>query len=284
MKLVIITGLSGSGKSEAMNVMEDLGYYCIDNLPPEIIPKIVTLGSESSGQLDKIALGVDVRGYQFLKEINRAIDFLQKGNYDFDVIFLESSSESLVKRYKASRRKHPLTNGEDILNGIQKEREMLIDLRKNANYIIDTTNFLPIDLRKDLINIFNENIKNKTFLVSIISFGFKYGVPIDSDLVFDVRFMPNPYYVSELKEKTGNELEVQNYVLNDKNSKIFLEKLEDMLSFLLPLYIKEGKNQIVISIGCTGGKHRSVTIANKIFDFLKSEEYNAFIKHRDYLN
>ncbi|EHL15816.1 putative P-loop ATP-binding protein YvcJ [Peptoanaerobacter stomatis] len=284
MKIVIITGLSGSGKSEAMNVMEDLGYYCIDNLPPEIIPKIVTLGYDSKGQLDKIALGIDIRGYQFLKEINTAINFLQESGYDYNVIFLESNNETLVRRYKMSRRKHPLSNGEDILDGISKEREMLKDIRKKAKYIIDTSNFLPIDLRREVISLFNENIKSKGFIITIISFGFKYGIPIDSDLVYDVRFMPNPYYVEELKEKTGNDKDVQEYVLNDVNSVKFLEKLYDMIDFLLPMYIKEGKNQLVISIGCTGGKHRSVTISNKLYEHLENQNYNAYIKHRDYMN
>lgn len=284
MKIVIITGLSGSGKSEAMNVMEDIGYYCIDNLPPEIIPKLVTLGNDSKGQLEKIALGIDVRGYQFLKEINNAVDFLEENKFDYDIVFLESNTDVLVKRYKMSRRRHPLSDGEDILYGINKEKDMLYEIRKKAKYVINTSNFLPIDLRKEIISIFNEDIKNKGFLITIISFGFKYGIPIDSDLVYDVRFMPNPYYISELKEKTGNDIDVQNYVMKDNDSVIFFEKLKDMISFLLPMYIKEGKNHLVISIGCTGGKHRSVTISNKLYDFLKKQNYNVYIKHRDYLN
>ena len=281
---MIITGISGSGKSEAMNVMEDLGYYCVDNLPPEIIPKIVLLGNDSMGQLDKIALGVDIRGYQFLKEINNAIDFLNENKFEYDVIFLESENEVLVNRYKMSRRKHPLSNGENVIEVIEKERQMLSEVRKKAKYIINTSNFLPIDLRNEIISIFDENIKNKGFLVTIISFGFKYGIPIDSDLVFDVRFMPNPYYVDSLREKTGNDTEIQGYVMNSEDSVIFLEKLKDMLLFLFPMYIKEGKNHLVISIGCTGGKHRSVTVSNIIYDFLKEQQYNVFKKHRDYLN
>lgn len=284
LKIVIITGISGSGKSEAMNVMEDLGYYCVDNLPPEIIPKIVSLGNDSKGMLDKIALGVDIRGYQFLKEINNAIDFLNDNKFEYDIIFLESENEVLVNRYKMSRRRHPLSKGENVIEVIEKERQMLSEVRKKAKYIINTSNFLPIDLRNEIISIFNENIKNTGFLVTIISFGFKYGVPIDSDLVFDVRFMPNPYYVDSLKEKTGNEKEIQDYVMNSQDSVTFLEKLKDMLLFLLPMYIKEGKNHLVISIGCTGGKHRSVTVSNIIYEFLKEQKYNVFKKHRDYLN
>jgi UPF0042 nucleotide-binding protein TTE1834 len=284
LKIVIITGISGSGKSEAMNVMEDLGYYCVDNLPPEIIPKIVSLGDNSKGKLDKIALGVDIRGYQFLKEINNAIDFLNENKFEYDVIFLESENEVLVNRYKMSRRRHPLSKGENVIEVIEKERQMLSEVRKKAKYIINTSNFLPIDLRNEIISIFDENIKDTGFLITIISFGFKYGVPIDSDLVFDVRFMPNPYYVDTLKEKTGNEKEIQDYVMNSQDSITFLEKLKDMLLFLLPMYIKEGKNHLVISIGCTGGKHRSVTVSNLIYDFLKDQKYNVFKKHRDYLN
>ena len=221
MKIVIITGLSGSGKSEAMNVMEDIGYYCIDNLPPEIIPKLVTLGHDSKGQLDKIALGIDIRGYQFLKEINNAISFIQENKFEYDIIFLESNNDVLVKRYKMSRRKHPLSNGDDIVEGINREKEMLKPIREKAKYVINTSNFLPIDLRREIISIFNENIKTKGFFITIMSFGFKYGIPIDSDLVYDVRFMPNPYYVEELKEKTGNDKKVQEYVMNDKDSYIF---------------------------------------------------------------
>ena len=284
LKIVIINGISGSGKSEAMNVMEDLGYYCVDNLPPEIIPKIVSLGNDSKGTLDKIALGVDIRGYQFLKEINNAINFLNENKFEYDVIFLESENEVLVNRYKMSRRRHPLSKGENVIEVIEQERQMLSEIRKKAKYIINTSNFLPIDLRNEIISIFNENIKNTGFLVTIISFGFKYGVPIDSDLVFDVRFMPNPYYVNSLKDKTGNEKEIQDYVMNSQDSMVFLDKLKDMLLFLLPMYIKEGKNHLVISIGCTGGKHRSVTVSNIIYDFLKDEKYNVFKKHRDYLN
>ena len=284
LKIVIITGISGSGKSEAMNVMEDLGYYCVDNLPPEIKPKIVSLGNDSKGTIDKIALGVDIRGYQFLKEINNAINFLNENKFEYDVIFLESENEVLVNRYKMSRRRHPLSKGENVIEVIEQERQMLSEIRKKAKYIINTSNFLPIDLRNEIISIFNENIKNTGFLVTIISFGFKYGVPIDSDLVFDVRFMPNPYYVNSLKDKTGNEKEIQDYVMNSQDSMVFLDKLKDMLLFLLPMYIKEGKNHLVISIGCTGGKHRSVTVSNIIYDFLKDEKYNVFKKHRDYLN
>lgn len=284
MKIVIITGMSGSGKSEAMNVMEDMGYYCIDNLPPEIIPKMVTLSADSKGTLNKIALGVDIRGYQFLEEINNALNFLEESGFDYQIIFLESSDETIVKRYKMSRRIHPLSNGDDILQGIFKEKTLLADIRKKADYIVDTSNFLPIDLRGEIMSLFNDDIKNKELMITIVSFGFKYGIPIDADLVFDVRFMPNPYYVIEMRHHTGNDQDVQDYVMNNENSIEFIKKLEDMLDFLIPMYIKEGKNHLVIAIGCTGGRHRSVTVSNLIYSYLLKQKYSVFLKHRDIKN
>ncbi|MBS6062624.1 MAG: RNase adapter RapZ [Peptostreptococcaceae bacterium] len=284
MKIVIITGMSGSGKSEAMNVMEDMGYYCIDNLPPEIIPKMVTLSADSKGTLNKIALGVDIRGYQFLEEINNALNFLEESGFDYQIIFLESSDETIVKRYKMSRRRHPLSNGDDILQGIFKEKTLLADIRKKADYIVDTSNFLPIDLRGEIMSLFNDDIKNKELMITIVSFGFKYGIPIDADLVFDVRFMPNPYYVIEMRHHTGNDQDVQNYVMNNETSIEFIKKLEDMLDFLIPMYIKEGKNHLVIAIGCTGGRHRSVTVSNLIYSYLLKQKYSVFLKHRDIKN
>lgn len=284
MKIVIITGMSGSGKSEAMNVMEDMGYYCIDNLPPEIIPKMVTLSADSKGTLNKIALGVDIRGYQFLEEINNALNFLEESGFDYQIIFLESSDETIVKRYKMSRRRHPLSNGDDILQGIFKEKTLLADIRKKADYIVDTSNFLPIDLRGEIMSLFNDDIKNKELMITIVSFGFKYGIPIDADLVFDVRFMPNPYYVIEMRHHTGNDQDVQDYVMSNENSIEFIKKLEDMLDFLIPMYIKEGKNHLVIAIGCTGGRHRSVTVSNLIYSYLLKQKYSVFLKHRDIKN
>lgn len=284
MKIVIITGMSGSGKSEAMNVMEDMGYYCIDNLPPEIIPKMVTLSADSKGTLNKIALGVDIRGYQFLEEISNALNFLEESGFDYQIIFLESSDETIVKRYKMSRRRHPLSNGDDILQGIFKEKTLLADIRKKADYIVDTSNFLPIDLRGEIMSLFNDDIKNKELMITIVSFGFKYGIPIDADLVFDVRFMPNPYYVIEMRHHTGNDQDVQDYVMNNENSIEFIKKLEDMLDFLIPMYIKEGKNHLVIAIGCTGGRHRSVTVSNLIYSYLLKQKYSVFLKHRDIKN
>lgn len=284
MDIVIITGMSGSGKSEAMNVMEDMGYYCIDNLPPEIIPKMVTLSADSKGQLDKLALGVDIRGYQFLDGINNTLDFLEQGGFDYKIVFLEANDETIVKRYKMSRRRHPLSNGDDILQGIFREKTLLANIRQKADFVIDTSNFLPIDLRGEIFSLFKDDTKSRGLVITIISFGFKYGIPIDADLVFDVRFMPNPYYVAELKYLTGNEPAVQEYVMNDEKSVEFLDKLQDMLDFLIPMYIKEGKNHLVIAIGCTGGHHRSVTVSNLIYTYLLNQKYSVFLKHRDIKN
>lgn len=280
MKIVIITGMSGSGKSEAMDVMEDIGYYCVDNLPPALISKFVSLSSDSKGTLDKIALGVDVRGYQVFVELNKALEFLDDNNFEYKIIFLDADDEILVRRYKMSRRKHPLSEGDDIVQGIAQERKMLMDMKMRANYVIDTSEFLPINLRNKILSFFSDDRKvNMT--ITVMSFGFKYGIPIDSDLVFDVRFLPNPYYIDTLKHKSGNHKEVSDYVMNSEKSVEFFEKLCDFIDFLMPNYISEGKNQLVIAVGCTGGRHRSVTIANKLYERLKKEDYKVYIKHRD---
>lgn len=280
MKIVIITGMSGSGKSEAMNIMEDLGYYCVDNLPPALISKFILLSQDSKGTLDKIALGVDVRGHQLFLELNSALDYLDEGNYDYKIIFLDARDDILVRRYKMSRRKHPLSDGDDLIEGIARERKMLSDMKNRSDYSIDTSSFLPIDLRNEILNIFSEN-KKKNITITCMSFGFKYGIPIDSDLVFDVRFLPNPYYIQELKPKSGNHKEVSDYVMDSIVSVEFLKRLIDFISYLIPNYIKEGKNHLVIAIGCTGGRHRSVTIANKVYEKIKSDGYKVYIKHRD---
>lgn len=284
MEIVIITGTSGSGKSEAMDIMEDLGYYCVDNLPPALISKFVSLGSDSKGKLDKIALGLDIRGYQFFADLSLALVFLEENNYDYKIIFLDASDEILVRRYKMSRRKHPLSEGDDTLIGIKREREMMSDIKGRSDFLIDTTSLKPIDLRREILSIFSAKNDKKNMTITIMSFGFKHGLPIDADLIFDVRFLPNPYYIESLKEKTGNDKEVSDYVMKDEKSVEFFNKLSEFLFYLIPNYITEGKNHLVIGIGCTGGKHRSVTIANKLFDSLKKEIYLVYIKHRDIQN
>ena len=251
MHIVIVTGLSGSGKSEAMNVMEDMGFYCVDNLPPALLPKFVEVCSSSQGALDKVALGIDIRGYKFFKDLNESLRFMEKNDYKFDIIFLEADDNTLVRRYKMTRRKHPLALEDNIFQGIQRERAMLEELKQQSGYIINTTNMKPSDLKDEINNIFKEG-KEKTNLIE------------------------------DLKEKTGDDKEVRDYVMNSNQSVVFKEKLQDMIEFLIPNYIKEGKNHLVIAIGCTGGKHRSVTIANLLYDFLKDKGYRVFKKHRDY--
>lgn len=282
MKIVIVTGLSGSGKSEAMNILEDIGFYCVDNLPPSLIQKFVEVMVQSQEYFDQVALGIDIRGYQFFKELYQSFSYMKQSGYDFDILFLDADDKTLIQRYKMTRRKHPLADDGDICTGIQRERDMLAQLKETATYIINTSEKLPKDLKDDLIEIYAQKQQSKIMSVSLMSFGFKHGIPIDADMVFDVRFMPNPYYVQELKEKTGDAQEVRSYVMAAPESKIFKQKLEDLLGFLIPNFIEEGKNHLLIAIGCTGGRHRSVTMVNLLYDFLKDKGYNTFKKHRDY--
>lgn len=281
MQFTIVTGMSGAGKSTVLKILEDLGFFCVDNLPPALIQKFAEICFSPDSGINKVALGIDIRGGNLFAELFKAIEEINQNGYEIDLIFLDANDETLVKRYKETRRKHPLVEGGRIQDGIQLERELLEEAKKRAKYIIDTSNLLTRELREEIIKIFTEGRKYKNLIITILSFGFKYGIPSDSDLVFDVRFIPNPYYIPELKAKTGNEQEIKDYVLGWNVTKIFLEKLEDMVSFLLPNYIKEGKNQLVISIGCTGGKHRSVTMANSLYDSLKEKEYSVNINHRD---
>lgn len=282
MHIVIVTGLSGSGKSEAMNVMEDMGFYCVDNLPPALLPKFVEVCYQSKGALDKVALGIDIRGYQFFKDLNESLKYMENNAYKHDIVFLDADDNTLVRRYKTTRRNHPLALEGNIFQGIQRERAMLQELKQKSGYIINTTSMKPRDLKEEINNIFKEGKEKTNLIISVTSFGFKHGIPIDADLVFDVRFLPNPYYIDELKEKTGDDVEVRDYVMNSPESIEFEKKLEDMIEFLVPNYIKEGKNHLVIAIGCTGGRHRSVTLANSLYLFLKEKGYTVFKKHRDY--
>ena len=282
MKFVILTGMSGAGKSTALKIMEDIGYFCVDNLPIALIEKFAELVNVSGGELQKAAVGVDIRSGQALDELQDVLDKLNQTEIDFDILYLDSADEVLVKRYKETRRTHPLAAGERVDRGIQKERRRLEFLRKQADYIVDTSNMLPRELKAELEKIFVQNQDYKNLFVTIVSFGFKYGIPTDSDLVFDVRFLPNPYYVEGLRAKTGNDKEIQDYVMQYPEAGQFLDKLEEMVKFLIPHYITEGKTALVISIGCTGGKHRSVTLANGLFERLKHQkEFGIKIDHRD---
>jgi len=281
LKFIIITGLSGAGKSEAMRGLEDSGYYCIDNIPPALIVKFAQLCINSSDSMKKVALGVDIRGRQFFSDVYRSLDEMKQLGYEYEIIFLDCEDDVLVKRYKMTRRNHPLSFDTNILEGIVRERELLKDLKIRANVVIDTSNLKPKDLRKQIRDIYLGEAEGSNLVISVTSFGYKHGIPLDADLVFDVRFLPNPYYVEELKEKTGDEEEVQSYVMNSSVSWDFFGRLKDFIDFLVPNYMEEGKHHLVIAIGCTGGKHRSVTFTNMIYDHLLEGGYRAIKKHRD---
>ena len=281
MKFIIVTGLSGSGKSEAMRPLEDMGFYCVDNLPPALIPKFAELCYQSNSTIDKVALGIDVRGRKFFKALHESLNVLRKDKYPFEILYLDCSDDILLKRYKMTRRNHPLAINRQIPEGIKIERTILEPLKEIADCIIDTSNMKPKDLKEEISKIYANGEVNNNLTISVVSFGFKHGIPSDSDLVFDVRFLPNPYYVEELRNKTGDDQEVRDYVMDSEISHQFYDKLLDMINFLVPQYIKEGKHHLVISIGCTGGRHRSVTICNLISDELMKQDYRVVKKHRD---
>ena len=281
MRFVMVTGMSGAGKSSVLKMLEDMGYFCVDNLPIQLIPKFSQLAVESISTIDKVALGVDIRSGQNLEQLGDLLINFEENNLPYEILFLDASTDVLVKRYKETRRTHPLAREGRVDKGIELERERLKFLKKRANYIIDTSMLLIRELKAEIDKIFLEDGEYQNFIVTVLSFGFKYGIPADSDLVFDVRFLPNPYYIPELKPQTGNDQPVYDYVMQAPQAVEFLEKLEDMLTFLIPNYIIEGKNQLVVSIGCTGGKHRSVTLANAITKQLKKLSYGVKVEHRD---
>jgi UPF0042 nucleotide-binding protein len=279
-KLVIITGMSGAGKTVAIQSFEDLGYYCVDNLPPTLLPKFLELMKDSANNIQKVALVMDLRGREFFDMLFDALDMLGKEEWlDEHILFLDAKDEKLVSRYKETRRSHPLAQGGLPLTGIRQEREILDELRGRAQRIIDTTNMKPRELREKILKIYAED-KQEIFSVHMVSFGFKYGIPIDADIVFDVRFLPNPHYVSNLQPLTGLNQEVASYVFKWSDTQIFIEKVLDLLQFMLPQYKKEGKSQLVVGIGCTGGQHRSVAIAEHFAKEL-SANYITHVSHRD---
>lgn len=281
MQFTIVTGMSGAGKSTVLKILEDLGFFCVDNLPPALIKKFAEICFSPDSGINKVALGIDIRGGNLFIELFNEIDTIIESGFKVDVIFLDANDDVLVQRFKETRRKHPLVSNGRIQDGIQLERELLAEAKKRAKYIVDTSNLLARELREEIVKIFTEGKKYENLIITIMSFGFKYGIPSDSDLVFDVRFIPNPFYIPELRAKNGNDAAIKEYVMGWEITKHFLDKLEDMITFLLPNYIKEGKNQLVISIGCTGGKHRSVSMANELFLKLKEKEYSVNIHHRD---
>ena len=282
MKFVIVTGMSGAGKSTALKMLEDMGYFCVDNLPIALLPKFAELAHAPGSDISQVAVGVDIRNGRSLDEMASVLENLKASGVAYQILYLEASDEVLVKRYKETRRAHPLAKQGRVEDGIRLEREKLLYLKENATYILDTSQLLTRELKKALEQILVEEKNFKNLMITVLSFGFKYGIPNDCDLVVDVRFLPNPYYVDGLKYKTGNDEEVQDFVMDYEISHIFLDKLVDMLNFLIPNYILEGKNQLVIGIGCTGGKHRSVTLANKLFEALSDRsEYGVRLEHRD---
>ncbi|MGQ7279424.1 RNase adapter RapZ [Brevibacillus thermoruber] len=277
--LLIITGMSGAGKTVAVQSLEDLGFFCVDNLPPVLIPKFAELIKQSGGSIERVALVIDLRGREFFESLSEAIDSLnQMEGISFHILYLDASDQTLVSRYKETRRRHPLSPNGSPLEGIHAERRLLQEMKGRAHQIIDTSQMKPAQLREKIISQYAQ--QGSPLTINVLSFGFKYGTPIDADLMFDVRFLPNPHYVEELRPKTGCDPEVAEYVMNRKETKEFVDKLVDFLSFTLPHYQREGKSQLVIGIGCTGGKHRSVAIAEHIGDVF-SKDFTVRVSHRD---
>ena len=282
MRFVVVTGMSGSGKATAIKMLEDEGYYCVDNLPVPLIKKFVELIAMPNSEVGKVALGLDVRADQPFEDAQKVLEKLKENGYSFEILFMEASDQVLLKRYKETRRMHPLSPDGRVEDGILKERKILQDIRSKADYVIDTSKLLTRELKEEIDRIFVKNEEYNSLMITILSFGFEHGIPADADLVFDVRCLPNPFYIDELKYKTGNDKEVQDYVMSFPEAETFIDKLCDMLSFLIPNYVKEGKYQLVIGIGCTGGKHRSVTLANRLYSRLKNKgNYGLKIAHRD---
>ncbi|MGF7186038.1 UPF0042 nucleotide-binding protein [Desulfitispora alkaliphila] len=280
-ELVIVTGLSGAGKTQAVWSLEDLGFFCVDNLPPTFIPKFAELCLQSQGKINRVALVIDIRGGEFFSALFEALAQLDKQNFKYQILFLDASDQCLVRRFKESRRRHPLSEEGAVLDGITEERHRLEELKGRADKIIDTTDMTVGIFKKQIKEIFQEKNKKKQLSVNIVSFGFKYGVPIDADLLVDVRFLPNPFYIDELRLLTGTHEAVQQYVLDSPGAIEFLEKYKDLVLFLLPNYIIEGKTSIVIAVGCTGGQHRSVTLACKLGQIIEAEGYSVNLRHRD---
>ena len=281
MRIVIVTGMSGAGKSTVLKMFEDIGYYCVDNMPVALVEKFVELAVAGNSEFKNIALGVDIRSGQAFAGFEDVLERISDFGIKYEILFLDCADSVLVKRYKETRRSHPLAEADRVDKGIALEREALAFLKRKSDYIIDTSSLLTRELRQEIEKIFVEDEKYNNLFVTILSFGFKYGIPADADLVFDVRFLPNPYYVDELKALTGTDKPIQDYVLGCPQAGEFLDKLEDMISFLIPNYVLEGKNSLVIAIGCTGGKHRSVTLANELYKRLSDKDYGIKIEHRD---
>ena len=282
MQFFIITGLSGGGKSRAAKSLEDLGFYCVDNLPVLFVDKFAELTASGNSEITKVAIGLDIRSGKSLGRMEEILEHMVAQGIPYEILFLDAGNDILVKRYKETRRIHPLAESGRIEQGIILERDRLTFLKKHADYIIDTSQLLVRELKQELDKIFVQNREFRNLMITVLSFGFKYGIPSDADLVFDVRFLPNPYYYEELRKLTGNDQAIQDFVMGFDMAHIFLDKLDDMVRFLVPNYVLEGKNQLVIAVGCTGGKHRSVTLANKLYERLQDQnDYGVRLEHRD---
>ena len=282
MQFIIVTGMSGSGKSSAIDVLEDMGYYCIDNMPPELITKFTEICNQSKGKLDKVAFVADIRGGDFFTKLTDIVEQLKAEQINMKILFLDSSDDAIVRRYKETRRKHPLDEVSfgNIRKAIETEREMLVPIKSKADYYIDTTSTSVAEFKERMYNIFLDQ-DDEYMRIDVRSFGFKFGSLSEGDIIFDVRCLPNPFYVPELKEKTGLNSEVSDYVMQFEDAKMLLAKLDDLFDFLIPLYKKEGKAQLVIAFGCTGGKHRSVTFAEATAKHLKAKGFKVRVSHRD---
>jgi len=280
-KLVIVTGLSGAGKTQALRSLEDLGFFCVDNLPPALIPKFAELCAQAASKINKMALVVDIRGGEFFNTLFEVLAELDANGIRYEILFLEASDETLVRRFKESRRRHPLSSHGEVLDVIREERNLLRELRGGAHKVIDTSGMTVKELKEEISAIFADSAAPAGLHITLISFGYKYGIPLDSDLVIDVRFLPNPYYQAELRAFTGNDPVVRDFVFKSETTEKFMAKFADFVEFLIPEYIKEGKTTLMIAIGCTGGMHRSVALANRLRDILSEKNYRITVRHRD---
>jgi len=281
MQFLIVTGMSGAGKTTVLKFLEDAGFYCVDNLPPLLISKFAEVAAHAGPEIKQVALGIDVRGGNLFNDLFSELDALAADSFKYSILYMDASDEALIKRYKENRRNHPLALNDRVTTGIEKERVRLSEVKARANYIIDSSNMLPRQLKETLNKLIVQDKDFNSMMVSILSFGFKYGLPGDSDLVFDVRFIPNPFYITELKELTGRDEPVRDYVMGHEVTKEFFQKWISLITFLIPNYVEEGKNQLVISVGCTGGKHRSVALSEALYKVLIAEGHSAVVYHRD---
>ncbi len=285
MRFIIVTGMSGAGKSTALKSLEDMGYFCVDNFPVALLDRFVALSIDNNFENDKIAIGVDIRNGEGLGVLSHYLNKLREDKFNYEILYLDASNKSLVKRYKETRREHPLARGQSLEDGINEERNRIDFLKQSADYTIDTSRLLTRELKAEIVKIFSNDKDYTNMIVTIMSFGYKFGIPQDADFVFDVRFLPNPYYEESLRRKTGNDKEVQDYVLSTDSGPEFIDKLSDMMSFVTKEFVEhEDRHQLVIAIGCTGGRHRSVTVANGLYQKMSQLPYSVRIFHRDIAN